>query len=250
MKTIYATDIDNTLTGDREALDRLVKKLETLRQKKELFLMLITGRRLDQVISGQLEEGLPQADAVVCQVGTEIYIPPLEEGMAPLAEWRDLLLSDYSREKAVSFLDGIEGMIMQPDLFNTELKTSCYLDKCPDPEAAAKKIQERVAPFKDKYQVVWSSGRDLDILPAKSGKGKAIEFLINNLKLTPEKVVVAGDSGNDSTMFNTSFHGVVVANAKDELKAATKDMDPSKVFQATKNFAAGVEEGLEFFKVI
>jgi hypothetical protein len=36
----------------------------------------------------------------------------------------------------VSFLAGIDGLVMQPEVFNTELKTSCFLDGCPDPEAA------------------------------------------------------------------------------------------------------------------
>ena len=118
-----------------------------------------------------------------------------------MPQWRDRLLAEYSRDEALSFLEGIEGLVMQADAFNTELKTSCFLDGCPQPDAAAEEIRRRVEPHADRYQVVWSSGRDLDILPASSGKGKAIRFLVERQGLASERVVVAGDTGNDATMF-------------------------------------------------
>ena len=124
MTWTVASDVDGTLTGDRVALDRLATRLQELRKAGELFLVISTGRRLEQVISGIVEEGLPEPDAVLCQVGTEIYMPPLSPGSRPLAAWREMLLAEYSRDKAVSFLAEIEGLVMQPDVFNTELKTS------------------------------------------------------------------------------------------------------------------------------
>jgi len=245
-----ASDVDGTLTGDRDALNRLASRLHMLRHAGDLFLMLSTGRRLAQVIDGLAEEGLPQPDAVLCQVGTEIYRPPLIPDSKPMPEWRDRLLAEYSRDEALSFLEGIAGLVMQDDVFNTPLKTSCFLDGCPDPEAAAAEIRRRAEPHADRYQVVWSSGRDLDILPASSGKGKAIRFLIRQLNLDPKQVVVAGDTGNDATMFEEFLKGVVVANAKPELLALAESLADGDVYVAQKAYAAGVEEGLEHFGVL
>ena len=70
---VLATDIDNTLTGDEAALRDLTTQLDALRQREQLFLILATGRRLAHVLSGFIEEALPQGDAIVTQVGTEIY---------------------------------------------------------------------------------------------------------------------------------------------------------------------------------
>jgi len=81
---ILASDVDGTLTGDREALDRLANRLQRLRDDGKLFLIFSTGRRLSQVISGVADEGLPEPDAVICQVGTEIYLPPFREESHPL----------------------------------------------------------------------------------------------------------------------------------------------------------------------
>jgi hydroxymethylpyrimidine pyrophosphatase-like HAD family hydrolase len=139
---------------------------------------------------------------------------------------------------------------MQPDVFNTELKTSCYLDGCPDPHAAADEIRRRVEPHADRYQVVWSSGRDLDVLPAASGKGKAIRFLVEQLDLDAGRVVVAGDTGNDATMFDEFDRGIVVANAQPELVAMAESLGNGRAFLAKRPHAAGVEEGLEHFGVL
>ncbi len=245
-----ASDVDGTLTGDRAALDRLAQRLTRMRTSGELFLIFSTGRRLDQVLGGIADEGLPEPDAVLGQVGTEIYRAPLSIDMPPMPEWRELLLTDYHRAEAESFLDGIDGLVMQPDKFNTELKTSCYLDKCPDPEAAVAEIERRVEPHADRYQVIWSSGRDLDILPAASGKGKAIRFLVDRLELPADRVVVAGDTGNDATMFREFRRGVVVGNAQPELVEVATSLGEEGVYLAENEFAAGVEEGLEHLGVL
>jgi sucrose-6F-phosphate phosphohydrolase len=250
VKWTIASDIDGTLTGDRESLDRLAVRLRHMRTTGHLFLVLSTGRRLEQVVAGFAEEGLPEPDAVLCQVGTEIYRAPIHEDSQPMGAWRDMLLSRYSRNEAESFLEGIDSLVMQPDIFNTELKTSCYLDQCPDPEAAAEEIRRRVAEHGGAYQVIWSSGRDLDILPAASGKGKAIRFLVTHEGLDPDRVVVAGDTGNDGAMFEEFSRGVVVANAKPELVELAASLKDRDIHRAERPFAAGVEEGLEFFNVL
>lgn len=247
---ILASDIDNTLTGDREALDELRTAVAAKRARGEMQLFLSTGRRLDQVIPGFAEEGLPQGDAVISQVGTEIYLPPFTEATDPLAAWDQRLKAEFSREEALSFLQDIDGLEMQPEKYNTALKVSCYLDDAPDPDAAAGQIQQRVLESGkgDAYQVVWSSGRDLDIIPARAGKGKAIQFLLDYLDLAPEQVIVAGDSGNDRSMFDAYSYGVVVGNAKPELKQLQEELGPdTAVYFADQSYAAGVLEGLRHY---
>jgi len=245
-----ASDIDGTLVGDRAALDRLAARIADLRGAGKLFLILSTGRRLAQVIDGLADEGLPEPDAVLCQVGTEIYRPPLKPQSEPIPEWRNRLLAEYSRDEALSFLEGIEGLVMQPDVFNTQLKTSCYLDGCPEPEVAAAEIRRRVEPHVDRYQVVWSSARDLDILPASSGKGKAIRFLVELDGLDAERVVAAGDTGNDAAMFFEFDRGIAVANAKPELLEVVRELGEDRAYLARTPYAAGVEEGLAHFGVL
>lgn len=128
---ILASDIDNTLTGNDRALRRLAARLATEQARDALFLTFSTGRRLEQVLNGFNVEGIPEPNAIVSQVGTEIDLPPFAADTAPLPEWETLLREQFCRNIAVSFLSAIEGLEMQPDKYNTALKASCYLDKNP-----------------------------------------------------------------------------------------------------------------------
>jgi sucrose-6F-phosphate phosphohydrolase len=248
---LLASDIDNTLTGDETSLRRLAADLTSLRSAGQLMLFLSTGRRLEQVTAGFSDESIPVPDAIIGQVGTEIFLPPFVDGMAPMVAWDEHLHLAYERERALAFLDGIDGLVMQPDEFNTPLKVSCFLDEAPDPEAAAAEILRRVAEHGDGYQVVWSSGVHLDILPAASGKGRAIRFLIEHLGLEAGKVIVAGDSGNDRSMFDEFGCGIVVANAQAELAAMAGEPGiGSDIVFASAPYAAGVAEGLQRFGVL
>lgn len=246
---ILAADIDHTLTGDPEALARLAARLAELRRQRQLLLFLSTGRRLEHVLAGFEEEGIPVADAIISQVGTEIYLPPFAPDLAPLPAWDARLHRQFARRQALAFLEGIDGLEMQPEKYNTALKVSCYLDKAPDPDAAADRVRQRVAEARNGYQVVWSSGKHLDIIPAAAGKGKAIRFLIGHLHLTPRQVIVAGDSGNDRSMFEEFAQGIIVANAQPELKRWA-ETSGAPAYLARQSFAAGVEEGLRHFGVL
>ena len=247
---VLASDIDNTLTGDPEALKLLGSKIERLRQQQQLVLFLTTGRTLDEVLTGFEDENIPKADAIISQVGTEIYVPPFSPEMEPLAEWDTYLHERFSRGQAVSFIDDIEGAQIQSGRYNTPLKVSYFLDKTPDPEQAAERVKQRVAAADNGYQVVWSSGKHLDILPAAAGKGKAIRFLISYLDLSPEQVIAAGDSGNDRSMLDEFDCGIIVANAQPELKSLQIDDHRASFYFAEKKYAAGVEEGLRHFGVL
>ncbi|MFQ5612988.1 MAG: HAD-IIB family hydrolase [Anaerolineae bacterium] len=244
-----ASDIDHTLTGDPQALATLKTQLTALRQQKRLFLFLSTGRRLDQVLAGFERENIPAADAIISQVGTEIYLPPFSAQMRPLPTWNTFLHQRFSRQKALRLLEGIEGLEMQPEEYNTPLKVSCYLDRVPDPDRAAAFVEQRAAAAGGAYQVVWSSRRDLDIIPAAAGKGKAVRFLVGFLQLPLDRVVVAGDSGNDRSMFDEFRRGIIVSNAQPELKRLAAEPRTSFYF-AEHPFAGGVEEGLRYFGVL
>jgi sucrose-6F-phosphate phosphohydrolase len=249
-KWILASDIDGTLTGDRKALDRLREELSRLRETGQLFLVLSTGRHLGQVIDGFENEGIPVPDAVVSQVGTEIYLPPFTERSRPLQVWNDLLTLDFDREEALALTGEIKGMRLQPEEFNTELKLSFFVES-EDPEGTVKELSRRIRESGDgRSQIIWSSGKDLDIIPAAAGKGKAISFLFNSRNIRGETVIVAGDSGNDKTMFEEFSNGIIVANAQPELKSFRQEHSLPGIYQAEKEYAAGVAEGLRHFGLL
>ena len=246
-KWVIASDIDNTLTGNRDALEGLGKRLSRLRDEGSLFLILSTGRTIDQVVRGFDSEGIPLPDAVVSQVGTEIYLPPISVDSRPTAEWNQFLVGCFSREEALELTRGISGLKMQPDEFNTPLKLSFFVES-DDAEGVVRTLRNRInRSGTGEGRVIWSSGKDLDIIPAAAGKGKAVSFLLEMQKIEYQTVIAAGDSGNDLTMFEEFHKGIIVGNAQPELRKYGQSGSEPGVYQAEKSFAAGVSEGLDHF---
>ena len=110
-------------------------------------------------------------------------------------------------------------------------------------EAYLARLRQALEAAGQSATVVYSSDRDLDVLPIRTHKGSAASFLADYWRIDRRCVVVAGDSGNDATMFYEGFRGVVVGNAKPELLAVAGP----RVYHASATHAAGVIEGLDYW---
>ena len=96
--------------------------------------------------------------------------------------------------------------------------------------------------------IIYSSSLHLDVLPKWANKGNALSWLLNHLHISPEETLVAGDSGNDSAMFQLpNIKGIVVSNAQPELYQATKYLS---VYHATQPASMGLIEGLKHYHLI
>jgi len=89
---------------------------------------------------------------------------------------------------------------------------------------------------------------DLDVLPGSATKGGTLDWLCRHVSVPLERVLVAGDTGNDASMFLLpGVRGIVVENAQPELIEA---VIKAPTFNATRVVADEVLEGLEHFGVI
>ena len=91
------------------------------------------------------------------------------------------------------------------------------------------------------HQVVYSSGQDLDILPAGASKAGAARFLASHLGYDADHVICCGDSGNDEAMLTDGWLGVIVGNAMPELDHLRSG---DRLYRAFGRFADGVVEGI------
>ena len=88
----------------------------------------------------------------------------------------------------------------------------------------------------------------LDVVPAGAGKGNSLAWLCEHLGIAFEQVLVAGDTGNDTSMFLLpGVRGIMVENALPELKAAA--IRPT-IFPARGENAEGVLDGLRHFQIV
>lgn len=239
---LVSTDLDGTLLGNPEATARFKSRWEALPEGSRPVLVYNSGRLVSDMHALVASGLLPEPSFLIGGVGTQLF--------------------DYRENRAVEGFSeafqegwdmGLVGQIVaenpaitcQPPEFLHPYKDSYFW-----PGATPAQIHELEAKLSAsglKVTVVYSSHRDLDILPAAADKGRAVEWLCSLLKIPLEQVVVAGDTANDAAMFLLpGVKGIVVENAQPDLLEAVVR---TPVFGATRILADGLIEGLENFGV-
>lgn len=230
---LLVSDLDGTLLGDTEALSGFTTWYG--QRRSSLRLIYSSGRFLSSIRSSIDEFNLPRPDAIIGGVGTVIY-----DNIAghPIPDW-PRVSSDWNVDVIRSTCAAYRELEEQPEQFLSNYKIS-YHGQNLDEQYLAELRRQLMRAGQD-VSIVYSSNRDLDILPAGTSKGAAISYLASRWQLAREDLLVAGDSGNDLDMFNRGYRGIVVGNAHSELR----QLRGEHVYHATGSFAAGVVEGLQ-----
>jgi len=236
---ILATDMDGTFLGDDPAMFRLWRLLE----QADITLIFSTGRHLPAITSFYEETGTARrARACVCMVGTEIW--HLADGGYEVDEgWSDVIADGWDRNAVADIVGAMPGTELQHDQWQSAFKSSWYLT-----DGAAEKLDRISQELEARglsAKIVYSAGRYLDLLPARSGKGEAVRYLARHLGARPDEVVTAGDTGNDLDMMRPElgFRGIAVGNSTEELAS----FHAPNVYHARAPHAAGIEEGLRHY---
>ncbi|GAB1858665.1 hypothetical protein MHTCC0001_35050 [Flavobacteriaceae bacterium MHTCC 0001] len=240
---LLSFDIDNTLI-DFHTLKSNFKKAWESYKPKDILLTYNTGRLIDDVLS-LIERGvLPEPNYIISGVGTHIY--NFQEKRV-IKEFSDVLDDGWDLKSVEKVIEHINHPISeQPSKFQHAYKRSYFFH-----DASADVIDEIEQNFSNAemhVNVVYSQDKYLDILPKFANKANALQWLLNKLNVDTQEVLVAGDSGNDSAMFDLKeVQGVVVSNAHEELYQYTKHR---KVYHAEQEKGDGVIEGLVYFGIL
>lgn len=245
---LLVTDLDNTLVGDRAALATLNQHLSAQRQNDNIKIIYSTGRSRFLYQRLTQEESLLNPDALICSVGTAIYLNPDEDKTD--AEWDNKLSQNWDRELIVSLTAHYSDLIPQPESEQTAYKVSF----CISPSAAKEaipRLKNVLAEKGLKTKIIYSADKDLDILPENGDKGLALQYLRQKWGFAPENTVVCGDSGNDIALFSVEpCRGVIVGNAKPELRQWYQKKERDRCYFAQASCAGGILEGLKHFSFL
>jgi sucrose-phosphate synthase len=243
---VLITDIDNTLLGDDEALERLKEILRDNRDR--MGFGVASGRSLDLVTEALTRAGIHDVmDVIIASVGAEIYYGPdhvFDRGRA--AQLRYKWRPDRVRE-ALEPLPFVR--LQQGPHTQREFKISYEVDPDIAEEKAISLIRESLARARVAYQLIFSHGTYLDILPHRASKGKAVRYLAGKWNIPLERIATAGDSGNDRDMLLGKTSGIVVGNYAPELEPLRRSKT-SRIYFARAHCAGGIIEGLQHYQMI
>lgn len=242
MKFLLITDLDNTLVGNEQATIILNKKLLAIRDN--FYLIYATGRSYHSARQLMLQQKLLEPDYWVTGVGTEIFAQGRRDPV-----WANKLSPQWNRQKIATLAQSFPGLIPQSPLEQNPWKISFCLNKLQN-SPILEDLQTQLNEEGLSFQIIFSSGRDVDILPRNADKGLAITYLRKQLQISVELTLVCGDSGNDVSLFQQSTLGTIVSNAQPELLHWYNCNQQPNLYLANSSYAWGILEGLMYFNLL
>ncbi len=228
--------MDNTLTGDDEALAEFN---ELIRSHDNIGFGIATGRSMKDAQQLIEELRLPKPDVLDTDAGTQLHYG---ENLTPDLSWRKQIGFAWQPEEIRKTLDAVPGLFLQSEEKLSEYKISYEIDPNIAPSLAAIKKKLREAGLRAKVGL--SLQIYLDIVPVRGGAELSMRHLLYKWGFSPEKVLVAGDSGNDAGMLLGRTLGVVVGNYSSELESLR---NRPRIYFAQAAHARGILEGIDYY---
>ncbi|GGE13179.1 glucosylglycerol-phosphate synthase [Sphingobacterium cellulitidis] len=228
---LLATDLDGTFLGG--SMEDRLKLYQIIKENKNIKLVFVTGRGLESVIPLLNDPTIPRPHFIIADVGaticdgaTLIPVDPIQHEIE--SNWPSV----YELQEDFSDIPGLEYQRVPQ-----QRRCSYFYDLRTD-LAEVRAIAEL-----RKCEVVTSLGKYLDILPKGVNKGSTLKKLVDHLGFPESKVLVAGDTLNDLSLFHAGFQGVAVGRSEIALLEATESL--LNVYQAHRPGAGGILECME-----
>lgn len=245
---LFVTDLDNTLIGDEKSLKILNQQLSQHRQHYGTKIVYATGRSLFLYRQLTTEHSLLPPDALITSVGTEIYFNPNDDIFD--SEWAEIIAPGWNRNQVITTAANFSELLLQPTSEQGLFKVSYYLTE-PGAEGVLHQLESVLHEGGLDVKLIYSGGKDLDIIPQKADKGLAVQFLQQKWGFDGTKTVVCGDSGNDISLFSVGgSRGIIVGNVRTELRQWHEKNPINYRYLARTKYASGIIEGLHHFGFI
>lgn len=265
---LLCMDMDRTAlpNGHQEESPHAREILRRIAQRPEMIIAYVSGRRKQLQIDAIRTFDVPPPAFGVADVGTTIYEVQGNDWTA-LASWQKTIAASWGDRRADAIrelLGSLPGLQLQEPDAQGPFKLSFTA-------AADFKIAECLPDLERQLNangfrssLIWSVDETtgtglLDILPKNATKRHAVEFLVQHTGVHPNRMVYAGDSGNDLPVLTSGLQAVLVANAIPEVRAeALREVQQQGHAESlyiaqggflnmNGNYAAGVLEGLAHF---
>jgi HAD superfamily hydrolase (TIGR01484 family) len=228
---LLATDLDGTfLGGTDEQRGALYAQLAA---RRDVLLVFVTGRDIGFVAKLSATPGMPRPRYIVGDVGTSIYDGETLEPVAPL-EAEIARRWGGANARVTELLAEEPGLRLQATPFRHRVSYDY------DPAQLSPRTLAKIEAAG--FDCLLSADRFLDVLPSGVAKGPTLDRLIETLGFDRDRVLVAGDTLNDLSLFETGLKGVAVGNAEPPLLAAIAGR--ANVYCSALPGAAGISDAL------
>jgi glucosylglycerol-phosphate synthase len=202
---VLATDLDGTLLAGSVAARRTVRELFA-KLHPNVRLVFVTGRGLESVLPLLSDPTIPTPDYIIADVGATV----VDARLRPVDAIQDEVAARWPGSQAVlRALAGFPGLVRQ----SVPQERRCsFLAGAGDVTPALRAAVDALG-----CDLLMSAGCYLDVLPRGVGKGPALLRLAAAAGFDPATIVVAGDTLNDLSMFETGLRGIVVGQAEPAL---------------------------------
>ena len=231
------TDVDGTLLGDDEALDAVRDRIASAGEN--VGFGLATGRSLDRALDLIREQRIPTPDVLITACGAQVHYG---RELTRDRSWERHIDYRWDPDGVRAALAELDGVDPAPEAGDTPYRLRYEVD----PDAAPSLVEIRRHLRRAGLQVtsLLDHRVELDVLPVRASPGLAIRFFCFKWNLPPERLLVAGDSGNDADMLSGETLGVVVGNHTPELDGLREN---ARAYFAEGDHGWGILEGLDAY---
>lgn len=239
---LFASDIDDTILGDAAAAEQFRLTWESLDADQRPLLVYNTARSIGDTRWLLLDRRIPEPEFIIGGLGTEMH-DPVDAHAAE--EFRASIAAGWNRSEVERVVEAIPGVRRRAQDFPNPCRSSWHWPCATHGDIARAELLLRKVGLD--VAVNYTGGMCLDIIPRGAGKGNALAWLCRRIAVPLDAVLVAGASGDNSSMFALAgVRGILVPNASRELFVGT---GPFKPLITRKKMAEGVLAGLEHFGI-
>ncbi len=265
---LICSDLDRTIipNGYQEESANARPVFRQLAEHANIYLAYVSGRDKKRILDAIEEFYLPMPDYAIGDVGTTLY-RVINGNWQLLDDWSNEIGQDWKGwgwDKISEFFGDMEEIRLQEPEKQNQYKLSFYTAQNVDYQQLIKKIHAVLAKKGVRASIIWSvdeisANGLLDIIPARANKLHAIQFLMQQERFSEDRMVFAGDSGNDLDVLTSGLQAILVKNAMDQVRKEALEtlsgkhmtnrlyLPKGNFFGMNGNYAAGLMEGLVHF---
>ena len=265
---LLCSDLDRTILPNGEAPESPGARevLRRIARRAQIRLVYVSGRNRKLIQDAIENYCLPLPDFAIGDVGTTIY--DLDKGSwNKWSAWNDEISKDWpegGHDELAGMLSDMAQLRPQESEKQNRFKLSYYTDADADQQVLVQEIRQRLKSRGVRPSVIWSvdEQRDvglIDVLPERANKVHAVRFLAKSQGISKNRVVYAGDSGNDLAVMVSDIQSILVRNAAETVRREARESVEKSGLEETLyeakggflgmngNYTAGVLEGLAHF---